>query len=147
MRRSRRVIFTAVLLAWIAALPPAAATASPLAPSFTPIEIRTESISARRELAYSARLPLSTGDGDGSDHPRRSTWILLENDVPLGPAHALHADIESKGRGRYSHWHNSIIFSTSDNSDPRTSPAPGPCWRSNWMCGESDSTASNGVSS
>ncbi len=71
-------------------------------------------------MAYSARLAQSTEDADAVAHPRRSTWILLEDDLPLGPAHALHADIESKGRGRYSHWNDSIIFSTSDNTDPRT---------------------------
>jgi hypothetical protein len=52
----------------------------------------------------------------------KSTLKLLENGVPLGPAHSLHADIS---HGRYSHWvvpggPPVLLFSASDNSDPRS---------------------------
>ncbi len=50
----------------------------------------------------------------------RSTLLLFENDRRLGPAHATHDDIRSYGGGRYSHWVGSLIFSTSDGTDPRT---------------------------
>jgi hypothetical protein len=55
--------------------------------------------------------------------PNNSLLILLENGVPVGPAHSLHAEIQQLGMGRYSHWHDGtsvyLWFSTSDNSDPR----------------------------
>ena len=56
---------------------------------------------------------------DDTRHPRRSPLRLLEDGKPLGPAHALHQSISEEGGGRYSHWSdNTLIFSTSDNSDP-----------------------------
>ncbi len=50
-----------------------------------------------------------------------STLELYEDGRLLGPAHAAHADIRALGRGRWSHWgSNTIRFSASDDSDPRT---------------------------
>ena len=54
----------------------------------------------------------------------RSYLVLLENMQPLGPAHSKHSDVENLGGGRFSHWDDGrrryLLFSTSDNSDPRT---------------------------
>lgn len=68
------------------------------------------------------------GDGvklaapDNNDNGHASNLRLLEDCKPLGPPHSLHADIWSKGEGRYSHWGvgaNAVLyFSASDNSDP-----------------------------
>lgn len=41
-----------------------------------------------------------------------------EDGSPLGAAHATHAAIEREGQGRYSHWGDTLWFSTSDGSDP-----------------------------
>ena len=50
-----------------------------------------------------------------------STLRLFENGKELGPAHSAPGDIREKGAGRWSHPSPRIIlFSTSDNSDPRT---------------------------
>ena len=50
---------------------------------------------------------------------QRSPVILYEDDKPLGPAHALHDEVEHVGRGRYAHWKDiGILMSTSDNTDP-----------------------------
>jgi len=38
----------------------------------------------------------------------------------LGPAHTVHPEIRERGSGGYSHWQDSVYFSTSDNSDPRS---------------------------
>lgn len=46
--------------------------------------------------------------------------MLAEDDQILGAGHNLHSDIAQAGRGRYSHWGRLVIFSASDNSDPRT---------------------------
>jgi hypothetical protein len=56
---------------------------------------------------------------DTNETPYDSGLALYENGRVLGPQHALHADIRKYGGGRYSHWHDSIIFSSSDGSDPR----------------------------
>jgi len=57
---------------------------------------------------------------DTVEAPDDSDLALYEDGRPLGPPHALHADIRTSGRGRYSHWRGSIVFSSSDGSDPRT---------------------------
>jgi len=51
---------------------------------------------------------------------RQSRLSLFEDDRPLGPPHQDHAEIRTLGKGRYSDWDNYILFSSSDNSDPRT---------------------------
>ncbi|MEW6320282.1 MAG: class I SAM-dependent methyltransferase [Acidobacteriota bacterium] len=65
-------------------------------------------------------VPRALGD-EPADHQtddRRSTLVVLENGAPLAEAHAPHENIRSLGRGRYSHWTDSVRFSTSDNSNP-----------------------------
>lgn len=55
---------------------------------------------------------------------------LVEDERSLGPTGALSADVESKGGGRYNHEiASAILFSTSDNSDPRTN---GRAYRVEW---------------
>ena len=56
---------------------------------------------------------------DLNEGPSRSPLILCEENRQLGPAHSLHDDIRKIGLGRYSHWGTVILFSSSDNSDPR----------------------------
>ncbi|WP_407169422.1 hypothetical protein [Bradyrhizobium sp. ORS 111] len=57
---------------------------------------------------------------DTNESPRESTLIVLEDGHALGPAHSLHAKVREDGGGRYSHWNDILIWSTSDNSDPRS---------------------------
>ena len=38
--------------------------------------------------------------------------------APLGFWHALHDHIRVAGGGRFSHWGDQLLFSTTDNSDP-----------------------------
>jgi hypothetical protein len=71
-------------------------------------------LSASREAANLERV------ADSAQWPLRSPVILLENDRPLGPAHAPHAVIRQQGKGVFSHWGEAIYLSTSDNSDPNT---------------------------
>lgn len=63
-------------------------------------------------------LPEGCGPGDSPAAPAASTLRLLEDGVPLGPRHALHAEIAERGGGRYSHWQGELRFSSSDGSDP-----------------------------
>jgi hypothetical protein len=55
---------------------------------------------------------------DTVERPARSPLILLEDGVPLGPAHAAHTQIRARGCGRYSHWGEYLYFASSDNSPP-----------------------------
>jgi hypothetical protein len=51
---------------------------------------------------------------------QHSPVVVYENDKPLGPAHSAHHEIETIGLGRYAHWKGfGVMFSTSDNTDPR----------------------------
>ncbi|UOE51680.1 hypothetical protein MTO98_11385 [Mucilaginibacter sp. SMC90] len=58
--------------------------------------------------------------GDSNTSPTVSKLRLFENGVELGPAHSIHHDIRAFGLGQFSHWGNTLYFSTSDNSDPLT---------------------------
>ncbi len=69
---------------------------------------------------WAVNLPQLAYRADSLVSPRRSTLALYENGLPLKPAHAPHADIRKVGLGRYSHWQDRLLFSTSDNSDPNT---------------------------
>jgi hypothetical protein len=60
------------------------------------------------------------GKGDSNSAPTVSTAVLREGANLLGPAHSLHQQIRDLGGGRFSHWGEHLIFSTSDNTDPRT---------------------------
>lgn len=55
---------------------------------------------------------LATGD--------TSDLELREDGRPLGPGHSRHPDVRERGGGAFSHWHQRVIFSSSDGSDPRT---------------------------
>jgi hypothetical protein len=49
----------------------------------------------------------------------RSSLTMCEDGKELGPAHSAHVDIRSIGLGRFSHWEGYVVFSASDNSNPR----------------------------
>lgn len=59
------------------------------------------------------------GPGDTTDAPEQSNVVAVyENGIPLGPPHALHEEIRRLGGGRFSHWGDTIYFSSSDGSNP-----------------------------
>src|SRR5262245_20821366 len=70
------------------------------------------------ELGHAFTAP--TGHPELSAQQRPSPATVLENGVPLGPSNAQHADIRDLGRGRFSFWGQSVYFSSSDLSNPRT---------------------------
>ena len=71
------------------------------------------------DVAERVRRLLLDVEGDRPDRAE-STLRLWENGVLLGPPHAEHAAISAAGAGAYSHWFDSLFFSASDGSDPRT---------------------------
>jgi hypothetical protein len=72
----------------------------------------------RDGASYFAAEPVLVGISDSSETPSRSNALVCENNRPLGPAHVAHAEIASKGGGRFSHWGPGFVFSASDSSDP-----------------------------
>lgn len=67
-------------------------------------------------FAYKAPVP----SGIIADNEGKSKLRLFEDGRELGPASAIHDEIRDRGEGRFSHWAGHVIFSASDNSDPRT---------------------------
>jgi FkbM family methyltransferase len=65
-------------------------------------------------------LPDLVNSADNLEDPIRSPLLLFEDDKQLELSHSPHKDICKRGRGRFSHWVDSLYFSTSDNSDPNT---------------------------
>jgi ABC-type polysaccharide/polyol phosphate transport system ATPase subunit len=87
-----------------------------------PPEIKLDASGIVGEKGYAWRGDLAGVDveGDTIGEPERSFYALCEDDAPLHPEHCLHDQIRQYGKGAYSHWGKSILFSTSDNTDPRT---------------------------
>ncbi len=67
--------------------------------------------------AYAADVPHYRDFSDDNAGPRRSPVLLCEDGRPIGPGHALHADIRDQGAGRYSLWLGTLHFSSSDRTD------------------------------
>src|ERR1044072_3347482 len=70
---------------------------------------------------WTLAMPFDVAPGDTGNAPPRSALELVEDGRPLGPAHAAHDIVRNAGAGAFSHWHDSLYFSTSDNVDPRSS--------------------------
>jgi 2-polyprenyl-6-hydroxyphenyl methylase/3-demethylubiquinone-9 3-methyltransferase len=49
-----------------------------------------------------------------------SPIFMFEDSKQLESPHAIHADVVKHGAGRMSHWGDTILFSSTDNSDPRS---------------------------
>lgn len=73
----------------------------------------------RSDGGYAYKISETIDGGDTQQLPNQSILKLYENGKEFGVAHAIHRDIRDIGKGRFSHWGNKIIFSTSDNTDPR----------------------------
>jgi predicted O-methyltransferase YrrM len=73
-----------------------------------------------KDHCWTVHLPELRHLADSPDNPRRSPLILYENGVPFLEAHEPHEYIRAEGGGFFSHWQDSLFFSTSDNSDPNT---------------------------
>jgi hypothetical protein len=113
-----------ILLAIAAALHVAFGLAVWLAPNFS-ASIPASAINSDQGASYIAPLShhpnmLYVLPRDTLGASKDSRLALFENGKPLGPGHAAHAGIRQQGGGRYSHWYDSIYFSASDGSDPRT---------------------------
>jgi hypothetical protein len=68
--------------------------------------------------AYKAKVPSLAGQADSASNLFVSPVRLCEDKMLLGPPHTYHAEIVGSGFGRFSHFGEEIVFSSSDNSDP-----------------------------
>jgi 2-polyprenyl-3-methyl-5-hydroxy-6-metoxy-1,4-benzoquinol methylase len=112
----------------------AAYRVSPNAPT---VFLSSEGIVHDAGFCYRIKLDVPVASDNGESHSA-SLIRLFENGVPLGPSHALHADIRASGGGAYSHWRDDLYFSSSDGSDPRANGR-----RYEIRIATSDSTASD----
>lgn len=69
---------------------------------------------------YAVHAPDLAEQADNNGCERRSTLTLFEDGLPLGYRHAQKIGIERAGEGRYLHWGDTLYFSSSDSSDPRS---------------------------
>lgn len=121
--RARNVVLAAIVALDLLALV-AAARPPRVSLSLDPAKIQPESgrawivdLSALDDRI----LPGFTIRSDSTRGPASSLLNMFGGDVALGPPHSAHADIRESGGGRFSHWGESLYFSTEDGSDPRTS--------------------------
>lgn len=104
------------------------------------LRIPSSKIRPAGEAAYSAQLwglvrhsfqgwrPRQEGDPRSfffhipfdSDGVPRSTLAVYEDGKPLGPGHASPRAVRHEGHGRFAHLRYMLLFSASDNSDPRS---------------------------
>jgi len=68
--------------------------------------------------AWVVEIPELAMLADTVERPYASPVMILEDTSALGPAHSSHELIARVGGGAFSHWGSSLIFSTSDGSDP-----------------------------
>ena len=84
------------------------------------IQMMVRSFNRYRGGGFAFTYPADTiqSKADSEAAPSRSPMMIYEDGKPLGPAHSTHAAIVKDGNGRFSHWEEQFIFSSSDNSDP-----------------------------
>jgi hypothetical protein len=70
--------------------------------------------------AYKAPLPSLAGLSDTEADLFHSPVLLCEDNMVLGPPHSFHAEIARLGFGRFSHFGDGVVFSSSDYSDPNS---------------------------
>ena len=86
------------------------------------LEVDPSRVNSDGGQAYIVRLDLAFpfalyGDNYAAAH---ATTQLFENGHALGPAHTAHQTIRDAGKGAFSHWYDTLWFSSSDGTDPRT---------------------------
>ena len=70
--------------------------------------------------AYKVSIPQLSGLGDTAEGATRSPAVVCEGDHRMGPGHTPFLEVIQKGAGRYSHYNDLVVFSSSDNTDPNS---------------------------
>jgi hypothetical protein len=79
-------------------------------------KLEPTSIAPEDGLAFTAPAPSAWPDGATNE----STVEVLEDGIPLTAPHTYPPEIRQQGHGRFAHGRRSVLFSSSDGSDPRT---------------------------
>src|SRR5262249_778599 len=86
--------------------------------------------------AYKVSIPQLSGVAD-TERGLFSPTVVCEGNHQMGPAHTPIVEIIQKGGGRFIHYNDNVVFSSSDNTDPNSSGRryriviPGP---TGWRC-------------
>ena len=86
--------------------------------------------------AYKVSIPQLSDVAD-TERGLVSQTVVCEGDHRMGPAHTPIVEITQKGGGRFIHYHDTVFFSSSDNTDPNSNGRryriviPGP---TGWRC-------------
>lgn len=70
-------------------------------------------------FSYAVNISELREDADSTEFPEKSNVRLFENGNDVGRPHVEHGMILKSGKGRFSHWGESLLFSSSDSTDPR----------------------------
>jgi hypothetical protein len=70
--------------------------------------------------AYKVSIPKLSGVGDTAELATRSPTVVCEGDHRLGPGHTPFTEIVQKGAGRFSHYNDLVVFSSSDGTNPNS---------------------------
>ena len=87
-------------------------------PGPEPLSVPLDLASEAGGRAWAHPLPATTL-GDSLDNPIRSPLALFEDEILLGPPHTAHDLIREEGGGAYSHWGDTLYFSTTDGDGPK----------------------------
>lgn len=75
----------------------------------------------RHETGFCYIASMDFGEDGDKFSSNGSQLLVFEDGQRLGSPHSPHREIREKGEGRYSHWtRETLYFSASDNTDPRT---------------------------
>jgi ABC-type polysaccharide/polyol phosphate transport system ATPase subunit len=83
-------------------------------------EYKLDATKAIHDGGYCWKLDISSLNilGDSIQDPLASAYELFEDKHPSGQPHSPHQFIRDVGNGSFSHWHNILMFSAKDNSNP-----------------------------
>ncbi len=84
------------------------------------LELNPAHLIHEKGFAWAVDLSEQGPPGDSNEKPEHSEYYLYEDQTRLRPGHCPHEQIRSFGHGAYSHWGQGILFSSSDNSNPKT---------------------------
>src|SRR5262245_12881521 len=77
-------------------------------------------ISQLEGYAYKVTIPQLSDFGDTAERAMRSPTVVFEVDYRMGPGHTPFLEVIQTGAGRFSHYNDLVIFSSSDNTDPNS---------------------------
>ena len=70
--------------------------------------------------AYKLSIPQLSDVADTERTMTRSPTVVCEGDHRMGPGHRPFLEIIQKGAGRFIHYNDAVVFSSSDNTDPNS---------------------------